>query len=74
MQLSHYALAAALVAVGVPATAAQLFKCAGTDDKVTYQDVPCPTTAKTTTLTVDPRPRAHSVKVAWVRPWGEVNL
>jgi hypothetical protein len=64
MQLSHYVIAAVLMAMATPGMAGQLFKCAAADDKVTYQDVPCPTTAKTTTITVDtktPAPPAKSL-------------
>ena len=62
MKLSHHAFAVALAAMAAPALAASLFKCAGNDDKVTYQDVPCPTTARTTTLTVDTKPAAPPAK------------
>jgi predicted nucleic acid-binding Zn ribbon protein len=65
MKLSHYVIAASLLTVTAPGMAGQLYKCAATDDKVTYQDVPCPASAKTTTIAVDtktPAPPAKSLE------------
>jgi Skp family chaperone for outer membrane proteins len=64
VQLSHYVIAVVLMAMSAPGTAGQLFKCAAADDKVTYQDVPCPASAKTTTIAVDTKttPPAKSLE------------
>jgi predicted nucleic acid-binding Zn ribbon protein len=62
MKLSHHVIAAALMTIAAPGMAAQLFKCAAADDKVTYQDIPCPASTKTTTIAVDTRTPAPAAK------------